>query len=76
VLFAAGYGQKVSRGSQGWAILSLSPKGIRRGQGERGRESLYLPEMKRAQGKDWRKARFFLILFLVEEKEERRRSER
>jgi len=54
--------------ARGWAILSLSPKGIRRGQGERGRESPYLPEIEEAQLRDWRKARFFLLLFLLKKK--------
>ena len=68
MLFVAGFGKGVSRGSQGWAILSLSPKGMRRGQGERGRESPYPSEIEEAQLRDWRKARFFLLLFLVEKK--------
>jgi len=54
--------------ARGWAILSLFPKGMRRGQGEKGRESPYLPEMERAQGRDWRKARFFSPTFSCKEK--------
>jgi len=70
LLSAAGLSKRVSRGSQGVGNSPLNlPKGIKRkSAGERGRGFPYPPEMERVRGRDWRKARFFLLLFLLKKK--------
>ena len=62
MLFAEGFGKEVSRANQGWAILYLFLWGIsRERRGER-KEFIYPPGSERGKGRDWRKARFFLLL--------------
>ena len=68
MLFAAGFDKRVSRGSQGVGNSLLIPQGDEERPRGEGKESPYLPEMEKAQGRDWRKARFFLLLFLVKKK--------
>jgi len=76
VLFVAGFGKRVSRGSQGVGNSLLIPQRDKerpRGEGK----GVSLPTRDgKGPGKDWRKARFFLLLFLIKKKEERIRSER
>jgi len=71
VLFARGFGKGISRSNQGWAILSLSLKGIRRGRrGIRGREHPFPSGLGKRQEKRLAKSTLLFATFSSKEKVE------
>jgi len=69
VLFARGFGKRISRGNQGWAILSLSLKGIRRGRrGTRGGEHPFPSGLGKRQEKRLAKSTLLFATFSSKEK--------
>jgi len=69
VLFAAGFGKGIARGNQGVGNSLLSPERDKERAKGRGEGSYPThPDFERGKGRDWRKARFFLLLFLLKKK--------
>jgi len=58
----------IQRQPGGGQFSPYPSKGSGESEGVRGRDSPYLPEIEETQLRDWRKARFFLLLFLVKKK--------
>jgi len=63
-----GSAREYHKATKGWAILSLSPRWIRRERRREGRGDPLSTYTEKGKGRDWRKARFFFLLFLLKKK--------
>ena len=70
MLFAEEFGKKVSRSNKGWAILSLSLKGIRRERRGEGEGVSLATRFRKRQGKRLAKSTLLFATFSSKEKVE------
>ncbi len=75
MLFAEGLGKRVSRGNQGWAILSLSLSGIRRERRGEGKGTSFPIRHCKKQGKRLAESTLLFATFSSKEKVEEMKIE-